>query len=104
LLDPVTLTEQYPARFSTTPRLVTEHCAFDSTTMLPIVRPAQRNTVALRTVEPTRPVPLTAMTSELAALGALTPIELPEVTVKVYEAPTVSPETTHEVTSAVQLR
>ena len=104
MLDPVTLTEQYPARFSTTPRLVATHCAFDSTTMFPLARPAQRSTVALRTVEPTRPVPLTAVTAELAALGALRPIEFPEVTVKVYEAPTESPEITHEVTSAVQLR
>jgi hypothetical protein len=51
--------------------------------IFPLALSAQRSTLALRTVEPTRPVPLTATIAELAALGALSPIELPEVTVKV---------------------
>jgi hypothetical protein len=62
---------------------VTVHCDLVIAVIFPLFRPAHRRTTDVRTVEPTRPVPFTATTAALGAVGALTPIELPDVTVKV---------------------
>ena len=83
---------------------MTTHWAFVIAVIEPDVRPAQRSTVDFRTVVPTLAVPLTAVNDALGADGLLSPMELPEVTVTVYDVPMDSPLMTHDVVSVVHVR